>query len=70
MALFTYPAISITSTLPAGAATEAKQDSQISLLTDIENNTDGLEASLTSLNAKDFATETTLAALAAEDFAT
>lgn len=35
-----------------GLATAAKQDQQTALLTDIENNTDGLETSLTSLDNK------------------
>jgi hypothetical protein len=45
---------------PAGLATEAKQDSQITLATALNGYVDGLEALLTTLNAKDFATETTL----------
>ncbi len=62
---------------PTGLATEAKQDDQIDLLTDIETALDGVETLLTSIAGEDFATETTLAAaaaslssIAAEDFAT
>ena len=52
-----------------GLATEAKQDDQITILTDIELNTDDvstettLSALLTAFNAEDFATETTLDAI-------
>jgi hypothetical protein len=43
-----------------GLATEAKQDSQITLATLLNGYVDGIESLLTTLNAKDFATETTL----------
>jgi hypothetical protein len=43
-----------------GLATEAKQDAQITLATTLNGYVDSLEALLTTLNGKDFATETTL----------
>ncbi len=52
--------------LPAGAATEAKQDAQIVLETDIETNTAATVTELQTLNAVDFATETTLVAMSAK----
>lgn len=62
--------------LPAGAATEAKQDSAITELQDIESEVQDVEAQLVILNAVDFATEakqddiiTELVSLNAVDFA-
>lgn len=68
MALFTYPSTS--ASLPSGAATEAKQDSQITLLTSIDGKDFATQTTLASLEGKDFATQTTLAALEGKDFAT
>jgi hypothetical protein len=44
----------------AGLATEAKQDTQITLATLLNTYVDGLETLLTSLNTKDYSTEATL----------
>jgi hypothetical protein len=49
MVTYIWPGISVNT---AGLATAAKQDEQTALLTTIENNTDGLEASLTSIDGK------------------
>lgn len=49
--------------LPTGAATAANQTSQIALATALNGFVDGIEALLTTLNGKDFATQTTLAAI-------
>ena len=54
--LETQPVSITTLPLPSGSATSANQ-------TTIIGHVDGIEASLTSINAKDFATQTTLAAL-------
>ncbi len=48
MSTFIFPATNVTI---SGGATEAKQDAEILLLTDIESNTDGLETLATAGNA-------------------
>jgi len=60
MAVFRYPATSISTT---GLATEAKQDTIISELQDIEADIEAGNVLLTSIDGKDFATETTLNSL-------
>lgn len=52
--------------LEAKAATETKQDNQITELQAINTELDGQSTTLTSLDGKDFATQTTLAALLTE----
>jgi hypothetical protein len=52
--------------LPIGAATEAKQDSEISKLTDIDIKIGTGNSTLTSIDGKDFATQATLSALNAK----
>jgi hypothetical protein len=59
MAVFTYPSLTTSATLPTGASTEAKQDSQITELQAINTDMD-------TLVAVDYATQTTLAALNAK----
>lgn len=53
----------VSSVLPDGAATAAKQDEQAALLTQIENNTDGLEGSLATLISQTDGVEASLASI-------
>jgi chromosome segregation ATPase len=67
MALFVYPATQVSI---SGGATEAKQDVIITELQDVNTELNTQSSTLSSLNAKDFATQTTLASLNSKDFAT
>lgn len=60
MSLFVYPATQVSL---SGGATEAKQDTMITALDDINTELDGQSTLLTSIDGKDFATQTTLSAL-------
>lgn len=63
MATFIFPAQSVSI---SGGATEAKQDTMILELQDVNTELDSQTTILTSLDSKDFATETSLAALNAK----
>ena len=65
MAFFIYPPVSVTTTLPAGASTEAKQDSQITelqqieaLLTTVDADTSVIATDTTSIDGKITAVDT------------
>lgn len=48
MAFYIYPAVSVTTTLPSGASTEAKQDDGIALLTTIDADTGSIDSKITA----------------------
>jgi len=60
MATYIYPAITVNT---AGLATEAKQDSIVSEIQNVDTELQAANTTLNSLDGKDFATQTTLSAL-------